>query len=324
MSDCENIIKVNGLSKAYSREKPPVYAVYHAEFAIRKGETLGLVGESGCGKSTLGRLLLRLEKPTKGSICFKNQDITDFSFGQMQKIRSSMQMIFQGSSNAFNPYYTVRQIIGEPLQNYHKMHGAEQEQCIVSMLERVGLDGSYLRRYSHELSGGQRQRVGIARALILEPEFVVCDEAVSSIDFALKKQILKLLVDLKKKNGTTYLFISHDMAAVKAVCDRIMVMYLGNILEILPSADAETLHPYTQALMAATLEPDPTVRREKKVLFKEDGAQTIPKAGCVFQSRCLYARDKCTCQRPELEEVSDGHFVACHYMKKKKDTEEGK
>lgn len=227
-------------------------------------------------------------------------------------------MIFQGSSNAFNPYYTVRQIIGEPLQNYHKMHGAEQEQCIVSMLERVGLDGSYLRRYSHELSGGQRQRVGIARALILEPEFVVCDEAVSSIDFALKKQILKLLVDLKKKNGTTYLFISHDMAAVKAVCDRIMVMYLGNILEILPSADAETLHPYTQALMAATLEPDPTVRREKKVLFKEDGAQTIPKAGCVFQSRCLYARDKCTCQRPELEEVSDGHFVACHYMKKKK------
>lgn len=242
----------------------------------------------------------------------------------MQKIRSSMQMIFQGSSNAFNPYYTVRQIIGEPLQNYHKMHGAEQEQCIVSMLERVGLDGSYLRRYSHELSGGQRQRVGIARALILEPEFVVCDEAVSSIDFALKKQILKLLVDLKKKNGTTYLFISHDMAAVKAVCDRIMVMYLGNILEILPSADAETLHPYTQALMAATLEPDPTVRREKKVLFKEDGAQTIPKAGCVFQSRCLYARDKCTCQRPELEEVSDGHFVACHYMKKKKDTEEGK
>ena len=163
-----------------------------------------------------------------------------------------------------------------------------------------------------------------ATTLILEPEFVVCDEAVSSIDFALKKQILKLLVDLKKKNGTTYLFISHDMAAVKAVCDRIMVMYLGNILEILPSADAETLHPYTQALMAATLEPDPTVRREKKVLFKEDGAQTIPKAGCVFQSRCLYARDKCTCQRPELEEVSDGHFVACHYMKKKKDTEEGK
>lgn len=324
MSDCENIIEVAGLSKAYGREKPPIYAVYHASFTIRRGETLGLVGESGCGKSTLGRLLLRLEKPTKGTIYFQNQDITDFSFGQMQKIRSSMQMIFQGSSNAFNPYYTLRQIIGEPLQNYHKGHGAGQERCIVSMLEHVGLDGSYLGRYSHELSGGQRQRVGIARALILEPEFVVCDEAVSSIDFALKKQILKLLVDLKKKNGTTYLFISHDMAAVKAVCDRIMVMYLGNILEILPSANAEVIHPYTQALMAATLEPDPTVRREKKVLFKEDGAQTIPKAGCVFQSRCLYARDKCTCQRPELEEVSDGHFVACHYMKKKKDTEEEK
>lgn len=199
MSDCENLIEVNGLSKAYGRKKPPIYAVYHASFTIRKGETLGLVGESGCGKSTLGRLLLRLEKPTKGTIRFKNQDITDFSFGQMRKIRSSMQMIFQGSSNAFHPYFTVRQIIGELLQNYHKMHKAEQEQRVVTMLERVGLDESYPGRYSHELSGGQRQRVGIARALILEPEFVVCDEAVSSIDFALKKQILKLLVDLKKR-----------------------------------------------------------------------------------------------------------------------------
>lgn len=321
MSDCENIIEVNGLSKAYGREKPPVYAVYHANFTIRKGETLGLVGESGCGKSTLGRLLLRLEKPTKGTICFKNQDITDFSFEQMRKIRSSMQMVFQGSSNAFHPYFTVRQIIGEPLQNYQKMRKTEQEQRVVAMLEQVGLDGSYLGRYSHELSGGQRQRVGIARALILEPEFVVCDEAVSSIDFALKKQILKLLVDLKKKHGTTYLFISHDMAAVKAVCDRIMVMYLGNILEILPSADTEVLHPYTQALMAATLEPDPTVRREKKVLFKEDGVQIIPKVGCIFQSRCLYARGNCTCQRPELQEVG-GHFVACHYIRNRKDTEE--
>lgn len=212
----------------------------------------------------------------------------------------------------------VQTLIRSLLMTYSRQDTADD------IHEKLKEYGSYLTRYSHELSGGQRQRVGIARALILEPDFVVCDEAVSSIDFALKKQILKLLVDLKKKNGTTYLFISHDMAAVKAVCDRIMVMYLVNILEILPSANAEVIHPYTQALMAATLEPDPTVRREKKVLFKEDGAQTIPKAGCVFQSRCLYARDKCTCQRPELEEVSDGHFVACHYMKKKKDTEEEK
>lgn len=316
MSDSMNIVEVNGLSKAYGRKKPKIYAVHNVSFSIHKGEILGLVGESGCGKSTLGRLLLRLENPTKGAICFDGQDITNFSFGEMRKIRNRMQMIFQGSSNAFNPYYTVRQIISEPLQNYRKMNASERDDCIVSMLEMVGLDCSYMERYSHELSGGQRQRVGIARALILEPDFVVCDEAVSSIDFALKKQILKILADLKKKNGYTYLFISHDMTAVNAVCDRVMVMYLGNIMEILPHTDTKAMHPYTQALMAATLEPDPCIRREKKVLFKESGELTIPKSGCVFQSRCLYTQEKCMCQCPELREINDGHLVACHYIKK--------
>ncbi len=312
MNNSMNIVEVKGLSKAYGREKPPIYAVYQASFNIRKGEILGLVGESGCGKSTLGRLLLRLEKPTEGTICFDGQDITNYSFGEMRKIRSRMQMIFQGSSNAFNPYYTVRQIIGELLQNYRKMNAAERDERIVSMLEMVGLDGSYMGRYSHELSGGQRQRVGIARALILNPDFVVCDEAVSSIDFALKKQILKLLADLKKQNGYTYLFISHDMTAVNAICDRVMVMYLGNVMEILPNTETKAVHPYTQALMAATLEPDPRVMREKNVLFKEAGELSVPKAGCVFQSRCLYTQEKCTCRHPELREINDGHFLACH------------
>ena len=314
MSEAENIIEVKGLCKAYGHRKPQIYAVYDVSFGIRKGEILGLVGESGCGKSTLGRLLLKLEKATKGSISFEGHDISGYSFNEMKKIRDHMQMIFQGSSNAFNPYYTVRQIISEPLSNYRKMKNSEKEETIISMLEKVGLDKSYLDRYSHELSGGQRQRVGIARALILDPDFVVCDEAVSSIDFVLRKQILKILADLKKNKGYTYLFISHDMAAVKALCDRIMVMYLGNTMEILPSPDIEPLHPYTKALTAATLEPDPHVRREKKVLFKESGDLTVPEKGCVFQSRCLYAKENCFCRRPELKEINAGHFAACHYI----------
>ena len=313
MSENNNIIEVNGLSKSYGKKKPRVYAVYDVSFFIRKGEILGLVGESGCGKSTLGRMLLKLESATKGTITFEGQDITGYSFNEMRKIRDHMQMIFQGSSNAFNPYYTVRQIIGEPLGNYRKMDKRERDAVIISMLDKVGLDESYLNRYSHELSGGQRQRVGIARALILDPDFVVCDEAVSSIDFALKKQILKILADLKKHKGYTYLFISHDMAAVKALCDRIMVMYLGNIMEILPDPDIKPLHPYTKALTAATLKPDPNLKHEKKVLFKESSELTVPEKGCVFQSRCLYAREKCFCERPEIKEINAGHFVACHY-----------
>lgn len=322
MSDSENMVEVKGLSKAYGQRRQEKYAVYNVSFAICKGEILGLVGESGCGKSTLGRLLLRLERPTKGEIYFDGQDITGCSFTEMRKIRDRMQMIFQSSANAFNPYYTVRQIISEPVLNYRKTDAGERDALMTEMLEKVGLDSSYLNRYSHELSGGQRQRVGIARALILGPDFVVCDEAVSSIDFVLKKQILKILAEQKKKNGFTYLFISHDMAAVKAVCDRIMVMYLGNIMEILPEAEAKALHPYTQALLAAALEPDPNVKREKKILFKESGELAIPEAGCVFWPRCLYATEVCMRRSPELREIYDGHFVACHYMKNKKTLEE--
>ncbi|SHH87547.1 peptide/nickel transport system ATP-binding protein [Sporobacter termitidis DSM 10068] len=309
-----NIIEVNGLCKAYGNARPRNYAVFDVSLGIRKGEILGLVGESGCGKSTLGKLLLKLEKPTKGRITFEGTDITDYSFNEMRKIRNNMQIIFQGSSNAFNPFYTVRQIIGEPLNNYCRITNDDMDTKITAMLEKVGLGGEYLGRYSSELSGGQRQRVGIARALVLNPKFVVCDEAISSVDYALKKQILQILYDLKKQNSFTYLFISHDIEAVKAVCDRVVVMYLGNIMEILPHADSKALHPYTKALLAAALTADPAVKSKKKILFKEEGNLEIPGKGCVFQSRCLYAQKQCMSESPGLAEIQDGHYAACHLL----------
>ena len=311
-----DIVETKGLYKTYSKAKIKDYAVYDVSLNIKRSEILGLVGESGCGKSTLGRLLLRLEKPTMGTITFEGKDITNYSFGRMRRIRHAMQIVFQGSSNSFNPYYTVRQIIAEPLNNFCKIDEAEKERRITAMLEQVDLGSEYLGRYSNELSGGQRQRVGIARALIIKPEFVVCDEAVSSVDYIVKKQILKMLAGLKGQYGFTCLFISHDMEAIEAICDRIAVMYLGNIVEIMPHADSEALHPYTRALLAATLAPDPTVKRGKKLLFREGGDIEIPERGCIFQGRCLFSSEKCLSERPGLAEVGNGHFVACHRVRR--------
>jgi oligopeptide/dipeptide ABC transporter ATP-binding protein len=308
-----NLFEIQGVYKCYNqKEKPKVYAVYDISLNIKKGEVLGLVGESGCGKSTLGKMLLKLEQPTKGRLLFQQQDITDYSFNQMRKIRNRMQMIFQGTANAFNPYFTVGQIIGEPLNNYSNEPKEEQEEKIVAMLEKVGLNKTYLTRYSHEMSGGQRQRIGIARALILNPEFVVCDEAVSSIDYALKNQILTLLTDLKQQFGLTYLFISHDIAAVNKICDRVAVMYLGNIVEIIPNINDKAQHPYTKALLAATLIPDPKKRRDNTILFKKDEDLNIPEKGCVFQNRCLYTQEVCKTEPPTLMSKNDEHAVACH------------
>lgn len=308
-----NLFEIKGVYKCYhEKSKSKVYAVYNIDLNIKKGEILGLVGESGCGKSTLAKMLLKLEQPTKGQIFFNGQDITDYSFSQMRKIRNRMQMVFQGSVNSFNPYFTVEQIISEPLNNYSKESKEEKEKKIVSMLEKVGLNKTYLTRYSHEMSGGQRQRIGIARALILHPEFVACDEAVSSIDYALKNQILTLLTDLKQQFGLTYLFISHDIAAVNKICDRVVVMYLGNIVEVIPHINDNVEHPYTKALLAATLFPDPKKRRKNTVLFKEGEEIKIPDKGCVFQNRCLYTQDICKNEQPALITQKDEHYVACH------------
>ena len=308
-----NLFEINGLYKCYDKkEKPKVYAVFNINLNIKKGEVLGLVGESGCGKSSLGKMLLQLEQPTKGRIMFNQRDITDYSFNQMRKIRNNMQMIFQGTANAFNPYFTVRQIISEPLNNYSQESEEEKEEKIVAMLEKVGLNKTYLTRYGHEMSGGQRQRVGIARALILNPEFVVCDEAVSSIDYALKNQILTLLTDMKQQFGLTYLFISHDISAVNKICSRVVVMYLGNIVEIIPNINDEVQHPYTMALLAATLIPDPRKRAKNRVLLKEGEELKIPEQGCVFQNRCLYTQEVCQTVQPTLVSKNDEHYIACH------------
>lgn len=305
------IAEVKSLYKAYGKEKPPVYAVRDVSLQIREGEILGVVGESGCGKSTLGKLMLRLLKPSAGQILFEGQDISGLSFNRLRPIRRNMQMIFQGSANAFNPYLTVQQILKEPLHNYAYGTKAEQEERMKEMLQAVDLAPSYLDRYSRELSGGQRQRVGIARALILDPKFVICDEAVSSIDYALKNQVLRILYHLKQDKNFTYMFISHDMSAIRAVCDRIAVMYMGNLVEILPTADSPALHPYTKALMAATLAADPTNRQETKLLFKTGVNPVPPEQGCPFARRCLYAKESCLINRPELKEYEAGHFSAC-------------
>lgn len=312
-----NLIETIDLSKCYDEKaKKKVYAVKDVNLSIRKGETLGLVGESGCGKSTLGKMLLQLENSTSGQVFYRKENISKYDFSKMRTIRNNMQMIFQNSANLFNPYYTVKQIIMEPINNYSKASDAEKEQEIIDILRRVGLDSSYLGRYGNQLSGGQRQRVGIARALVLKPEFVVCDEVVSSVDYEIRNQILKLLMDLKGQFGLTYLFISHDLSAVKKICDRVLVMYMGNIMEILPSIENNIKHPYTKALLAASLDINPRNRQKKKILFRENEEQSIPESGCVFQRRCLYATDKCKINKPKLENIEDKHFVACHLYKK--------
>jgi len=312
-----NLIEAAGLSKCYDvKAKPQIYAVNNVDLTIRQGESVGLVGESGSGKSTLGKLLLQLEKATSGTVHYRGNRISEYSFNEMRSIRKHMQMIFQNSGNLFNPYFNVKQIILEPIDNYSRESEAEKERRVVEILDRVGLDRSYLTRFGHELSGGQRQRVGIARALVLHPEFVVCDEAVSSLDYVIRNQVLKLLMELKEQFGLTYLYISHDLSSVRKICDRVLVMYMGHIVEILPRIDENVLHPYTQALMGAILDSNPRNRQKRKPLFKATDEQRAPDQGCIFQHRCLYAKPECGVLKPKLENVDGSHFVACHLHNK--------
>ncbi|MDR0562479.1 MAG: ABC transporter ATP-binding protein [Spirochaetaceae bacterium] len=305
------LFEIQNLYKCFDKRKK-VYAVRNISLHINRGETIGLVGESGCGKTTLGKLLIKLENTTAGSIIFKDEDITHHSFNKMRRLRQNMQMIFQSSAQSFNPYCNIRQILTEPLNNYSTGTREEKERLIVNMLCKIGLDKTYLNRYPRELSGGQRQRIGIARALILNPEFVVCDEAVSSIDYVLKQKILALLKELKQEFDLTYLFISHDISAIKTVCTRVAVMYLGNILEIIPDISLGAVHPYTQALLAAVLPADPAKRKIGKLLFRDNEDMDIPEQGCVFQNRCLYAQNRCREKEPELVQIGIGHFAACY------------
>lgn len=311
----EELIQVNNVSKKFSlNKKEDIWAVKNAGFTINRGESLGLVGESGCGKSTLAKCILNLHSLTTGSVTFRGEEISSYNQKDMKHIRKSMQCVFQNNLDSFNPYYTVRQILREPIRNYH-LSEKDNDEYMKELLSRVGLEGSYLERYPGELSGGQCQRIGIARALVLDPEFVVCDEAVSNLDYSVRNKILHLFQKLKQERSLTYLFISHDLSAVKQVCDRVIVMYKGEIMEIITDFDEEKVrHPYTKALMAAALSTDPGDRGRSRVLLRKEEDLYIPESGCLLQNRCLYASEKCRREKPCLTCIGEGNYAACHLI----------
>lgn len=305
------LMELTALKKTYTN----VCAVNGVSLSLEIGEALGLVGESGCGKSTLGRLALGLEKTDKGKIIFQGKDVSGWGYKQWRAIRRDMQMIFQNTHSSLNPLYTVEKIIGEPLTNYHHLSQKEIRNRILGIMEKVGLTPELALRYPHELSGGQRQRVGIARALILKPKLVICDEPVSSLDFPIRKQILDLLKELKKQFDLTYLFISHDLAAVKQICERVAVMYLGKIVEVLRAdrIGQYDCHPYTQALLDSIPVQNPLLRRPRETMIRGEPPKFAGDiCGCVFHSRCRYTSRICEREEPVLQKVNFMHQIACH------------
>jgi len=299
----------------FNRASLQVHAVDGVAISIERGETLGLVGESGCGKSTLGRLIARLENPDAGNIFYQNKDITSCSGEEHRLLRKKIQIIFQDSYSSLDPRQTVGGIIMEPLANFGVGSRQQRKEMAAELLQTVGLEPLHISRYPHEFSGGQRQRINIARALALTPELIICDEPVSSLDVSIRAQILNLLKQLKVEFGLAYLFISHDLAAVSYMADRIAVMYLGRIVEVLDADDfaAHSYHPYSWALLDAI--PVPDLRRkgqEKEILYGEPPNGVNPPEGCRFHPRCQRAASICREQEPELKEVEKGHLISCH------------
>lgn len=319
----ENLIEVQGLKQYFPVaagffKNNYVKAVDNVSFAIKKGETLGLVGESGCGKTTTGRTILRLYEPTGGKIIYDGVDITHVN---MLPYRQKMQIVFQDPYASLNPRMTVGDIVAEPI-DIHKMAANKKERndTVIEMLERVGLNSEHANRYPHEFSGGQRQRIGIARALAVKPEFIVCDEPVSALDVSIQAQVVNMFEELQEEMGLTYLFIAHDLSVVKHISNRIGVMYLGKLVELAESAEIafRSLHPYTKSLISAIPIPDPNISREKKRIVLEGDVPSPlnPPSGCRFRTRCPYATEQCAMEEPEFREVEKGHFVACHNLDK--------
>ncbi len=304
-------------SSVFQKEKQFIKAVDGISLDVYEGETFGLVGESGCGKSTLGRVILQLYKQSAGEVLYNGKALKYLKAEEMRKLRSEMQIVFQDPYASLNPRLTVGQLIAEALVA-HKMFkrgSKEMENYIIEIMEKCGLQKYMIHRYPHQFSGGQRQRIGIARALALKPKFVVCDEAVSALDVSIQSQIINLLMDLKEKDNLTYLFISHDLSAVKFISDRIGVMYLGNIIEL---GDSDTmfntpLHPYTKALMDAIPTTDEEANKELLVIEGDIPSPINPPTGCKFRTRCKYAKEKCALQAPAFVECLPRQFVACHY-----------
>ncbi len=311
----KTLLEVRDLKKYFAVPGGFLHAVDDVSFSIKEGETLGIVGESGCGKSTLGRVILRLHEPTDGKIIYNGMDITNFDKEEMRKMRQHMQIVFQDPYASLNPRFTIAQIIEEPLKlhNIYKTE-AERRQRVEELMELVGLAKRMYNMYPHEFDGGRRQRVVIARALSINPKFVVCDEPVSALDVSVQAQILNLMMELQEKLGLTYIFISHDLSVIKHISDNIGVMYLGQMIEKAPKKDIfqNPLHPYTVALLSAI--PSTNVREKKnKIILKGEISSPInPKDGCRFSPRCPFACDICHQKTPVLQEVQPNHFVACH------------
>jgi oligopeptide transport system ATP-binding protein len=310
------------------RHTGDVKAVDDVSFDIYEGETLGLVGESGCGKSTCGRALLRLYEVTGGSVTIAGKDIATCGTEELRQMRPTMQMVFQDPQASLNPRMTVAAIIGEPLDEHTKLSKGEKLARIYELMDQVGLNRNFANRYPHEFSGGQRQRIGIARALALNPRFIVCDEPIAALDVSIQAQVVNLLEELQERLGLTYLFISHDLSMVRHIADRVAVMYLGQIAELAPrdALYAEPLHPYSQALLSAVPEPDPSLESgRKRIILKGDvPSPANPPKGCNFCTRCPKVMDVCRSEEPRLQEVVPGRFVACHLVSPKTNSTAGK